>query len=46
MRARIPSEQLTTSLIRVHPRRVAAPNTRQRRPGWHVPDIAVQKAGQ
>ena len=46
MRARVPREHLSTSLIRIHPRRVAAPNVRQRRPGWHARDIAVEEAGQ
>jgi hypothetical protein len=30
----------------VHPRRIAALNIRQHRPGWHARDIAVEKAGQ
>jgi len=46
MRARIPREHLSTSLIRMHPRRVAALNIRQHRPGWHARDAAVEKAGQ
>jgi hypothetical protein len=46
MRARIPREHLSTSLIRIYPRRVAAPNVRQHRPGWHARNIAVEKAGQ
>jgi len=46
MRARIPREHLSTSLIRTHPRGVAARNIRQHRPGWHARDIAVEKAGQ
>jgi hypothetical protein len=46
MWARIPREHLSTSLIGMHPRRVAAPNIRQHRPGWHARDIAVEKAGQ
>jgi hypothetical protein len=46
MRARIPREHLSTSLIRIYPRRVAAPSVRQHRPGCHARDIAVEKAGQ
>jgi hypothetical protein len=36
----------STSLIRMHPRRIAAPDIHQHRPGWHARDIAVEKAGQ
>jgi hypothetical protein len=46
MRARIPREHLSTSLTGMHPRRIAAPNIHQHRPGWHARDIAVEKAGQ
>jgi hypothetical protein len=30
----------------MHPRRIAALNIHQYRPGWHARDIAVEKAGQ
>jgi hypothetical protein len=30
----------------IYPRRIAAPDVRQHRPGWHARDIAVEKAGQ
>jgi hypothetical protein len=46
MRARFPREHLSTSLIRIHPRRIAAPNIHQHRPGWRARDIAIEKAGQ
>ena len=36
----------STSLIRMHPRRIVAPSTHQYRAGWHARDIAVEKAGQ
>ena len=45
MLALIPPEHLRTSLIRKHPRPVAAPSIHQHRPGWHARDIAVEKAG-
>lgn len=46
MRARTPREHVSSSLIRIHPRRIAARNVRQHRLGWHARDIAVEKAGQ
>jgi hypothetical protein len=46
MRARIPREHLSTSLIRMRLHRIAAPNIRQNRPGWHARAITVEQAGQ
>ena len=46
MRARIPREHLSTTLIRMHPHRIAAPSIRQHRPGSHPRHIAAEKAGQ
>jgi hypothetical protein len=46
IRAHIPREHVSTSLIGMLPRRVAVPEIRQHRPGWHARDIAVEKAGQ
>jgi hypothetical protein len=43
---RISGEHLSTILIRILPRRIAARNIHQHRPGWHARDIAVEKAGQ
>lgn len=42
----VPADAPRDPLIRIHPRRVDAPNIRQRRPGGHARDIAVEKAGQ
>jgi pyridoxamine 5'-phosphate oxidase family protein len=46
MRARIPREHVTTSLIRIHPHRIAARNFHPYRLGWHAQDIEVEEAGQ
>ena len=45
MRARIPREHLSTSLIGMHPRGIAARNIAQYRLGWHARDIEVEEAG-
>jgi hypothetical protein len=45
MRARIPREHLSTSLIGMHPRRIAARNIAQHRLGWPARDIEVEEAG-
>jgi hypothetical protein len=45
MRARIPREHVSTSLIGMHPRRIAARNIAQHRLGWHARDIEVEEAG-
>jgi hypothetical protein len=45
MRARIPREHVSTTLIGMHPRRIAARNIAQHRLGWHARDIEVEEAG-
>ena len=45
MRARVPREHVSTSLIRIPPRRIAARSIARHRPGWHARDIEVEEAG-
>jgi pyridoxamine 5'-phosphate oxidase family protein len=41
-----PVEHMSTSFIRIHPRRIVAYNVDPDRPGLHARDIAVREAGQ
>ena len=45
MQARILCEHLSTTLIGMHPRRIAARNIARHRLGWHARDIEVEEAG-
>ena len=40
-----PREHVSTSLIGMHPRRIAARNIARHRLGWHARDIEVEEAG-
>ena len=46
MGGRIPREHVSTSLIRIHPRRFATRSIHSHRLGWYARDIAAEKAGQ
>lgn len=43
---RIPREHVSTRLLRIHLRPIAARNIHPRRLGWHAREIAVEEAGQ